>query len=108
MSDKSFAEVQGAPAVEHKKKLAREAKAAAKKKTPYKEFFTLKDGKVLRVKFKTNGAYSTYVATKAKMKKDAYDLQVKSWKKEGLWIAEEDYQDKSAEIIAELKAQLEK
>ena len=100
MSDKTFAEVQGAPAIEHKKSLARKAKAEAKKAKKEKVIYTMKDGKLLMVKIKPNGAYSTYVGTKTKMK-NWKDL-VEQWKKKDQWVSEENYQDFVAETIEKL------
>lgn len=100
MSDKTFADVQGAPAIEHKKALARKAKAEAKKAKKEKVIYTMKDGKLLMVKIKPNGAYSTYVGTKTKMK-NWKDL-VEQWKKKDQWVSEENYQDFVAETIEKL------
>jgi uncharacterized lipoprotein NlpE involved in copper resistance len=104
-SDPSFAEVPGSPAIEHQKKLARAKKVAAKVAKPSKQFYTIKDGKVLSIKVKQNGAYSTYVGTKAKMEKKAkgsYFSQVKVWQKAGLWVSEEDFQEHCEKIKDEL------
>lgn len=100
MPDKTFAEVQGAPAVEHKKALARKTKAEAKKAKKEKVIYTMKDGKLLMVKIRANGAYSTYVGTKSKMKnwKDLVD----QWKKKDQWVSEEDYQEFVADTITKL------
>lgn len=103
--DASFAEVAGAPSVEHQKKIQRQLKAQKKIAKPYKQFFTLKDGKVLSVKVKENGAYSTYVGTKNKMEKKekgSFFTQVKVWQKQGLWVSEEDYQEECEKIKSQL------
>lgn len=107
-SDASFAEVQGAPAVEHQKKIQRQLKAEKKIAKPSKQFFTVKDGKLLAVKVKKNGAYTTYVDSKVKMEKKSkgsYLTQVKAWQKAGLWVSEEDFQDKCEQLKAELAAE---
>jgi hypothetical protein len=107
-ADASFSEVTGAPAVEHQKKIQRQLKAQKKIVKPSKQFFTIKDGKVLSVKVKENGAYSTYVGTKSKMEKKAkgsYFNQVKVWQKQGMWVSEEDYQEHCEKIKAELAAE---
>lgn len=104
--DQSFAEVKGAPAIEHQKKLAREKKAQSKAPKKSKQFFTVKDGKVLSITVKPNGAYSTYVGTKAKMEKKSkgsYETQVKLWKKDNLWVAEEDFNDTCQLYVEELQ-----
>ena len=80
--DQSFAEVKGSPAIEHQKKLQREKKALSKVPKKQKQFFTVKDGKVLSITVKPNGAYSNYVGTKTKMEKKSkgsYETQVKLW-----------------------------
>jgi hypothetical protein len=104
--DASFQEVQGAPAVEHQKKIQRQLKASKKYQKPFKQFFTIKDGKVLSVKVKENGAYSTYVGTKAKMEKKekgSYFNQVKVWQKQNLWVSEEDFQEFCDQAKTELQ-----
>jgi hypothetical protein len=100
MSDKTFAEVQGAPAVEHKKALARKAKQEAKKAKKEKVIYTMKDGKILQVKIKPNGAYSTYIGTKSKMK-NWKDI-VATYQKAGTWVSEENYEEFVAETIEKL------
>lgn len=104
--DQSFAEVKGAPAVEHQKKLARQKKEQDKIQKKFKQFFTVKNGKLLSIKVNKNGAYSTYINMKSKMEKKSkgsYEAQVKLWKKEGLWIPEEDYNDTCQLYIEELQ-----
>lgn len=100
-------EIRQSSEIEHAKKLAREANKAAKKPKNQEQFYTVKDGKVLLVKFKSSGAYSTYVGNKKKwdkLDKGAYAKTVGAWKDKGLWISEEDYQEKSAQIIEKLQA----
>lgn len=107
---KTFKEAVGIPANEHAKKKAKEKSDLAKKSKPEEIFYTIKNGKILQVKVKPNGAYSTYIGRKAKMTKDAYESNVKAWKAEGKWLSEEDYQEKVSEVQAKLaeKAQAAK
>ncbi len=104
--DPSFEDAPKDAATEHQKKIQKNISKKRFQPKPFKQFFTLKDGKILSVKVKENGAYSTYIASKAKMEKQAkgsYALQVKAWKKDGLWVAEEDYNEKIYELKNELK-----
>lgn len=104
-ADPGFAEATKAPQIEHAKKLARAKSAAAKIIKPSKQFFTIKDGKVLSVKVNSSGAYSSYVANKNKMEKKAkgsYFNQVKVWQKAGAWVPEEDYQEHCEKIKDQL------
>jgi len=103
--DESFSNVKGAPAVEHQKKIQRQLKAEKKIVKPSKQFYTVKDGKVLSVTVKANGAYSTYIGTKNKMEKKAkgsYFTQVKLWQKAGQWVSEEDYQEHCEDVRSKL------
>lgn len=103
--DPSYAEVLGSPSVEHQKKIQRQLKKDKKIAKPYKQFFTIKDGKILSVKVKANGAYSTYVGSKAKMEKErknSYFDQVKKWQQENLWVSEENFQDECEKTKLEL------
>ena len=98
-------EVRQSAEIEHAKKLVRENKKKAKLPKKEKQFFTVKDGKVLSIKVKPSGAYSTYIGTKKKWdKKDknGYSVTVAKWKSDGLWVSEEDYNEKCSKIIEEL------
>ena len=104
--DPTISEVQGAPAIEHQKKIQKKLSAEKKIVKPFKQFFTVKDGKLLSVKVKANGAYSTFIAQKVKMEKKekgSWDAQIRLMKKAGTFVSEDAYQDKVDEIKAELE-----
>lgn len=102
LTGKTFKESTGIPANEHAKKKAKEKSELSKKAKPEEIFFTIKGGKILQLKVRANGAYSSFVGKKSKMTKDAYDTQVKKWKAEGVWLSEEDCEEKVSEVQQKL------
>lgn len=91
----------GNPANEHAKKLAKEN--SAKKIKPVKTLYTVKDGKVLRIDVKPNGAYQSYIGN-YKKNKDAINTLIKQWEKEGIWIPEHAVEEAVSKIVAEFAA----
>lgn len=105
LANKTFKEVEGNPANAHAKKKAKEKSVKEKASKSDLVFFTLREGKILKVKVKKNGAYSEFIATKSKLKKEQFESSVRDWKSQGCWISEEDYNDKVSSLIEKLKSQ---
>lgn len=102
LANKTFKEQPGTPANAHAKKKAKEKSAREKESKTDLVFFTVKEGKVLKVKVKKNGAYSEYIGSKKKASKEEFETNLKKWKSEGVWISEDDYKDKVSELIESL------
>jgi hypothetical protein len=105
VQDPSYEEVKKSPEIEHAKKLAKAAAKAKKLVKPSKTFYTIKDGKVLKVAVNVTGAFSSFVYDKRKKDKTDKNFhltQVKKWKSEKLWVSEEDYQEHCEKIKDEL------
>lgn len=103
LAGETFKESTGIPANAHAKKKAKEKSDAQKSSNKLEKiFFTIKDGKILKIKVKPNGAYSDYVGKKSKLTKDAFEANLKKWKADGQWLSEDDYQDKVSEVQKEL------
>lgn len=105
--EKTFKEVQGLPAVEHKKGLEkRKAQAAqeAKKNAEKNQFvfYTVKDNKYLRVTVKKNGAYTSYVTKGKKMTAEEKTNMIKNWESVGQWVPEHLCEEVCSKKIAEL------
>lgn len=90
----------GNPANEWAKKLAQEK--ANRKPKAVKSFFTIKEGKVLKVDIKKNGCYSAYIGN-YKKNKDQINPLILQWKKQGLWIDEFEFEIKTKEIMNSLE-----
>jgi len=106
-TDKTFKEQQGVPANAHAKKLNKQFERVAKLKSEFQEiFYTLKDGKILKVVAKPNGAHSTFIGSKVKMDKkhgkETVNAMIRVWEKEGCWLPEHLADDKLAEAVANL------
>ena len=76
---KTFAEIE-TPMSEHAKEVAKEN--SRKKVVPRKEFYTIENGKVLKITVKPNGAYSTFIAREETITK----AEINKWKKEGKFV----------------------
>jgi hypothetical protein len=98
ITGKTFKESTGIPANEHAKKKSKEKSVLAKKEKPEEIFYTIKNGKILQIKVRANGAYSSFVGKKSKLPKDTFDVNVKTWKTEGTWLSEEDYEEKVSAV----------
>jgi hypothetical protein len=83
MSEETFKESKGLPANEHAKKLAKTKKPKVK---PSREFYTLKNGKYLKITVKENGDYSTFICREKTMKEADKKAMVAKWDKEGKWV----------------------
>lgn len=92
----------GNPGNEWAKKVAQEK--ANRKAKPTKTIYSIKDGKVLKIDVKTNGAYSSYIGNNKKHKQQLMPL-ILQWKKEGVWIDEYECEEKVSEIMLELQLQ---
>lgn len=101
----TFKEMVGLPANEHAKKKAKEK--SAKKPAFQKEVYTIKNGKILRVVLKPNGAYNTYVDSLKKIGQAKYKVMVDKWLKEGKWVHEHEAEDMFEETIIKLAQEKE-
>lgn len=106
-----FKDAAGIPANAHAKKLAKEKEKIQKLKSQLvKVFFTIRNGKVLQITAKPNGAHSSYLASERKYKKsigaDAFNAQIAKWKKEGSWVEPHDHTVLN-EAVAELAEKFE-
>lgn len=90
----------GNPANEWAKKMAQEK--ANRQPKASKTVYTKKDGKVLKVDIKVNGAYSSYIGNYKKHKDQLIPL-ISQWKKEGSWVDEFELEEKTKEIMANLE-----
>lgn len=101
-NEMTFKEQEGLPANANAKRLAREKKNAqkAKKESPKFEetVFTLKAGKIVQLKVKPGGTHSSFVGLKRKLSKEEYQLHLKKWQSEGVWIEEDDFDEKIAVV----------
>lgn len=97
LTGEKYSEQPGLPANVHAKKKAKEKKEVK----AFKELFTIKDGKILSVKVKENGTYFSYVGTKKKLG-DQFELMLKKWNKEGIFVNEYDLKDKAKEVRSQL------
>ncbi len=115
MSDKEnveFKDAVGLPGNAHAKKLAKDKASLEKIKAKLQKiFFTVRDGKILQIIAKPNGAHSNYLTSVKKYKKqfgeDAYQAMIAKWKKDGEYV---DPHDDSAlsPVVAELAEKLAK
>jgi len=92
----------GNPANEWAKQLAKEK--ANRKAKPFKTIYSVKDGKVVKIDVKTNGAYQSYIGNAKKQKNQIVPL-ITQWKKEGVWVEEYDLETTIKEIMLELNIQ---
>ena len=74
-----------------------------RKEKPSKSFYTQKDGKILLVTVKYNGAYSSYIGNNRKHKEQLKPL-IAQWKKEGSWVDEHDHEEFIKTAIEELQS----
>ena len=95
---KTFAEFEGTPAIQQAKE---NAKKKVKDAGPQKEFYTIKDGKYVKMIVKQKGAYSIYMGRAGKMPGEK--AQIQTWKKDGVWVNEHDCDDVCAEFINSIK-----
>ena len=93
-----FSDNKGSDASEHAKKLAKEKSI---KKPSGEEYYTVREGKVLKVIMKFNGAYTSYHTSTKALGPEGLKAFIK--KCGDKWIGEYDYQDKCSEIIAKLQ-----
>lgn len=91
----------GNPSIEWAKLKAKEK--AARKEKSFKDFYTQKDGKILLVTIKSNGAYSSYIGNGKKHKEQLKPL-IARWKKDGVWIEEHEAEEFISKTIIELEA----
>jgi hypothetical protein len=96
---KTFAEFEGTPAIQQAKENAKNSKT--KEKSPEKEFYTIKDGKYVKMIVKKKGAYSIYMGRAGKLPGEKAQIQL--WKKDGVWVNEHDCDDVCSEFINSLK-----
>ena len=91
----TFKDALGLPANQHAKKKAKEAaaKKAGKKDGLSKQFYSIRNGKMLMITATPKGAYSTYIGRTKKMTKDQIQKTVADWSKQGLYIDEYDSQN---------------
>lgn len=90
----TFAEAKGTQANQHAKKLAK----AKKVKESQEIFYTQKGTKVLKLIFKPNKLLTVFVANNtAKKHKDVLDPMIKKWKKEGVWLTQDQFEAKKLE-----------
>lgn len=106
-------ELRGSSASEHKRSKAKEAskakQLAKEAKTFTKKVYTQNGDKVVEVTLSPKGAFSNYVGNVKKKKETTWLNQKKAeWKKEGLWIGADDFDEKSAEIVKSLQSAQEK
>ncbi len=100
-----FADNPGLPAREHEKKLAKEksAKDLKNKVAAKEQYYTIKNGKILQITIKPNGAYSSYVDSLEK-RGDQYKAEIKRWAAEGKFIPEHEYEEKVHQLVAAANA----
>jgi len=107
--DKTFKEQTGVPGNAHAKKLAKQQERIAKLKSQFSEtFFTVKNGKLLKIVVKPNGAHSSYLGVKAKLdkkNKEAMLASIKGWEKEGAWLNEHEADEKISVVVQRLAAE---
>lgn len=99
---KSFSENQGLPANAHAKKKAKEKSARAKLAKEEVVFFTSKGDKILQVKAKSNGSYSSYVGSVKKHKAQFESLKA-GWVKDGSWIEPHELESKVSAAVERLQ-----
>lgn len=93
---KTFAEIE-TPMSEHAKEIAKEA--SRKKVVPKKEFYTIENGKALKITVKPNGAYATFIAREEKLTKD----EINKWKKSGQFVYPHEKDEVCAKFIESCK-----
>jgi hypothetical protein len=107
-----FSDNPGLPANEHAKKKAKEAsKAKAEKANDQfvKQVYTQSGSKILSAKISPKGDFQSYVGNLNKKKESAYlKEQIELWKKRGIWISQDVYQEESAKIVQEMTENFEK
>ena len=116
MSGVEFANAEGLPQRQEEKKRAKELAKKAKEKKEWKHIFTERDGKLLKVYAKPNGAYSIYIAKRPKnngtpendLKIAQYKAEIEKQRKNKLFFTDYGYEEKIKEMIAEAKAKAEK
>lgn len=90
----SFADNPGTPANSHAKKNAKQKNNLEKTKEKFSEtIHTIKDGKILRVVIKHNGAYSTYIGRKKMYPDEKLKALISDLSKVGKFIPEHEYDD---------------
>lgn len=96
IQEPTFAEAKGTQANQQAKKLAK-AKAKKPKETG-EVFYTQKGTKVLKVIFKADKLLTVFIANNtAKKHKDVLDPMIKKWKKEGVWLTQDQFDAKKLE-----------
>lgn len=102
IEDKTFAESPGLPANAHAKKLSKaKAKAEKEKAIFQKTVYTVNGNKVVQITIYPKGAKSVYMGNKKK-DEEHFKKQIADWKKEGVWIGQDDFEDKCEEIRKQL------
>ncbi len=94
----------GTPQNQQLKKLVKEKADAKKGKKYEKVFYTLQAGKVLKVTAKPHGACTEFVGSKKK-NEEMFKASIAKWKKEEVWISEDDYEDTISLAVMELQEQ---
>lgn len=94
-----FAEAEGSEANQHAKALAQEK--SKKKATPAFTYYTQKGVKILKLIVKPGKTHSVYVGQlTAKKHKAALEPMIAGWKKEGVWLSQDECKEKLAEVQA--------
>lgn len=111
MSGVEFAKAEGLPERVEQKQRAKAASKAAKEQKEWKFIYTERDGKLLKVYAKPNGAYSIYIAKRPKnngtpeneQKKVQYEAEIQKWRGKKLFYTDYGFEEKIAEMIEEAK-----
>jgi hypothetical protein len=111
MSGVEFAKAEGLPQRQEEKKRAKELAKKAKDKKEWKHIYTERDGKLLKVYAKPNGAYSIFIAKRPKnngtpeneAKLTQYKAEIEKQRSKKLFYTDYGFDEKIAEMIAEAK-----
>lgn len=116
MSGVEFAKAEGLPQRQEEKARAKAASKKAKEQKEWKHIFTERDGKLLKVYAKPNGAYSIYIAKRPKnngtaendQKIKQYVAEIEKYRSKKLFYTDYGFEEKIAEMIAEAKKEADK
>lgn len=101
--DETFKDSKGTPEVENKKRLAKQAASERKLNTNLRRtFYTIQNGKVLKLIAKPKGIHTVFIGREKTMKKETIRDMVTKWKKEGTYVEPYAYKDKLGEIVKQL------
>lgn len=102
--EETFEDSKGLPAVENKKQLERKKKEKEKILSGLtKTFYTLRNGKYLKLIAKHNGCHSIYIGREKKISKEEQALMVKRWVAAGEFLHPHEVDQKISSVIQELK-----